>query len=83
MSVLSTHIMSVETQDKIESTLKKQLFISTILLLGFIYTAALASYPSDFRLKGVTAENESVGPWAPYVCSIIGLVSGMVIAVFT
>lgn len=60
-----------------------QLIVSTILLLGFIYVAAALSYPSQFKLDGVTTNPEQLAPWTPYVCSIIGLISGMIIAAFT
>ena len=46
VSTLSTHIMKVETKNKIESTLKIQLVGSTIVLLGVTYLAAVLSYPS-------------------------------------
>jgi inorganic pyrophosphatase len=45
VSVLSTHIMKVDTLDKIERTLKIQLVLSTILLIGLIYLVAYISYP--------------------------------------
>lgn len=45
VSVLSTHIMRVETLDKIERTLKVQLILSTVLLMGFIYLVSYLSYP--------------------------------------
>lgn len=48
ISVLATHIMKVETFDKIESTLKVQLIGSTVLLLGVIYLVAYLSYPENF-----------------------------------
>lgn len=48
VSVLSTHIMKVETLDKIERTLKVQLILSTVLLLGVIYLAAYLTYPDKF-----------------------------------
>lgn len=51
VSSLSTHCMSVETQDKVESTLKKQLIISTILLLGMIYLVAFLSFPEKYLIK--------------------------------
>lgn len=37
VSTLSTHCMKVDTLDKVEKTLKYQLIISTVLLLGVIY----------------------------------------------
>lgn len=45
VSVLSTHIMKVETLDKIERTLKVQLILSTVLLIFFIYLVAYLTYP--------------------------------------
>ena len=84
VSVLSTHIMRVETLDKIEKTLKIQLIVSTLLLLGVIYLAAYLTFPSSFKLVyGNGDETQELGPWTPYLCSIMGLVSGMIIAAFT
>ena len=50
VSVLATHVMKVETLDKIESTLKIQLIGSTVLLLGIIYVVALISFPDNFLI---------------------------------
>lgn len=84
VSTLSTHFMKVDTLNKVESTLKKQLLISTVLLLGVIYLAAFVSFPSTFILTIPNAEQPVVlSVWTPYVCSILGLISGMIIAVFT
>jgi inorganic pyrophosphatase len=60
-----------------------QLIVSTVLLLGVIYIAAEVSYPASFKLVFNSSESEIFGPWAPYVCSVLGLVSGMIIAAFT
>lgn len=48
VSILATHVMKVETLDRIERTLKIQLFLSTVLLVGLIYLAAYLTYPSKF-----------------------------------
>lgn len=45
VSSLSTHVMNVDTLDKVESTLKMQLIVSTVLLLGLIYFVAYISFP--------------------------------------
>ena len=45
ISILATHVMKVETLDKIESTLKVQLIGSTVVLLGVIYLVAYLSFP--------------------------------------
>ena len=81
VSVLSTHIMKVDTLDKIERTLKIQLVLSTILLIGLIYLVAYISYPQKFILTD--QKDSTLGVWTPYLCSVMGLVSGMIIAVFT
>ena len=84
VSTLSTHISTVDTLPKVESTLKKQLIVSTILLLGSIYLSAYISYPASYKLNIPNADEPVVlGAWTPYVCSILGLVSGMIIAAFT
>ena len=84
VSILSTHIMRVETLDRVERTLKIQLILSTILLLGVIYLAAHLTFPEKFRLYfGNDEKTDVLGPWTPYLCSVMGLVSGMVIAAFT
>ena len=48
VSTLSTHCMKVQTLDKVEYTLKLQLILSTIILLGVIYLASFLTYPSNF-----------------------------------
>ena len=84
VSTLSTNFMSVETPDRVESTLKKQLIVSTVLLLGVSYIAVLISFPESYFLK--LPYNEApvlMSRWIPYICSVLGLVSGMFIAAFT
>ena len=84
VSVLATHIMRVETLDKIERTLKIQLILSTVLLLGVVYLAAYLTYPEKFVLDdGSTTKPEELSVLTPYLCSVMGLVSGMIIAAFT
>ena len=83
VSILSTHIMKVNSIDKVELTLKLQLLISTIILLVVIFGAAFITYPSQFevRTKGKVYGNLTV--FIPYICSLCGLISGMIIAAFT
>ena len=83
VSVISTHIMSVKTIDKVEQTLKLQLLISTIILLGVIYGAAALTYPNTFEVRTKGKVYGSLTTLIPYFCSICGLVSGMIIAAFT
>lgn len=83
VSVLATDIMTVSKNEKIESTLKVTLIVSTILLIGISILAAELSYPKkfDLRMHGKTIGNNT--PIHPFLCTLFGLVSGLIIAAFT
>jgi Na+/H+-translocating membrane pyrophosphatase len=83
VSMLSTHCMSVDRQDQVENTLKMQLIVSTLVLMGVLLLASFISYPSSFelRLTGYTLSN--LTPYTPWLCALIGLIAGMIIAAFT
>lgn len=80
VSTLSTHIMKVETKNKIESTLKVQLIGSTIVLIGITYVVCIFSFPTQFKFRNSDTIFEL---YVPYLCCIFGLISGMIIAAFT
>jgi inorganic pyrophosphatase len=83
VSLLATHILKVDEAKKIESTLKYTLIVSTLLLIGIAYLAAILTYPSSFelRLTGKTiADRKQIHP---FLCTLFGLVSGLIIAAFT
>ncbi len=82
VSTLSTHIMKVETKNRIESTLKVQLIGSTIILLGITYVVTIFSFPEASTFLSQTGP-KNFDRWVPYLCSILGLISGMIIAAFT
>ena len=83
VSIIATSCMTVDTNDKIESTLKLQLIISTIILIGTTFLAAWLTFPStyDMRLRGRVLSDRH--PWHAFLCSVFGLVSGLIIAAFT
>ena len=84
VSILLTHIMSMKTIDKRELTLKLQLLISTIILLGVIFGAAFITYPSNFEVRTKEKVYEQLTYLIPYISSICGLISGLIIiALFT
>ena len=83
VSTIAIWCMKVDEPDKIESTLKVQLILSTIILAGIIYLAAILTYPSKFDLKFSKKTIADRTPLHPFLCSIIGLVSGLIIAAFT
>jgi inorganic pyrophosphatase len=61
-----------------------QLIVSTVILIGIIYLAAAITFPSTFQLR-IDANHiiDNRTPVHPFICSIIGLVSGLIIAGFT
>lgn len=87
-SAIGIFVNRVDVEKKIESTLKYQIIISTVLLLGAIYLAAHISYPANFifdesgeaRLGGKFDVKQ---PYHAYLCAAFGLVSGMIIGGFT
>jgi inorganic pyrophosphatase len=83
VSTLSTHINTVKTLNAVENTLKIQLLLSTVFLLLGILAATWLTYPSNFELRVKDYTFAGITPWIPYLCSIAGLVAGMIIAAFT
>jgi H(+)-translocating pyrophosphatase len=84
-SAIGVYVNRVDVEKKIESTLKYQIIISTILLLGGLYLAAHISYPASFTIDeshSITDVQEKK-PYHAYLCAIFGLLSGMIIGGFT
>jgi H(+)-translocating pyrophosphatase len=75
----ATHIMPVTRQDKIESTLKWQLIISTIILTPVIILLSLVLLPEKITFLKV---GESSNVYI-MICVLSGLWSGMIIGYFT
>lgn len=83
VSILATHVMTVSTNDKIETTLKIQLIVSTLILIGIVYLTAALTYPGKFELRLQHKTIADRAPLHPFLCSLLGLVSGLIIAAFT
>jgi len=86
-SFFATDIMSVDEPNQIENTLKWQLIISTVLLLGGIYLAfgITLNFPGNAPglTDNLTGHQYPVEPWRAYVCSVSGLLAGFIIGWFT
>jgi len=90
-SFFATNIMRVEQNDQIERTLKYQLIISTIILLGFLYLSAylslsLSSDDLNIYLNCVNPgqiDCYALTPGNAYLCAASGLVSGLFIGLLT
>lgn len=83
VSILAIFVMSVNEYAQIENTLKVQLLVSTLILAGIIYLTAWLTYPSTFEVRIPGHVISGRYPVHPFLCSIFGLVSGLIIAAFT
>jgi H(+)-translocating pyrophosphatase len=83
VSTIAVWCMTVDQEEKIESTLKMQLIISTIILVGISYLATWLTYPADFEIRLQSKVLSGRKPIHAFLCSCIGLVSGLIIAAFT
>jgi len=82
VSLLATDILSVNENKQIESTLKVTLIVSTLTLIGISYLAAVLTYPSKFELT-LQEKITDRTPLYPFLATLLGLVSGLVIAAST
>lgn len=81
-SSIGIYINRVNEESKIESTLKYQIVISTILLLGFLYLAAFYTFPPNYVLSDLKSTTV-LHPYHAYLCAVFGLIAGMIIGWFT
>jgi H(+)-translocating pyrophosphatase len=85
-SFFATHVMTVTEKDKIESTLKWQLIISTILLTPTIVIVAIYGLPEAFTFVTGDEANPVVVNSTNYgvmLCALVGLYAGLIIGYFT
>lgn len=84
-SFFATHIQAVDQTDKIESTLKWQLIISTFLLTPTIIVLAIYGLPADFTF--VTGDVNPIivhsHNWGVMTCALVGLYAGLTIGYLT
>ena len=82
-SVFATDLMRVDEPQKIERTLKWQLIISTVLLLGGLYLAfaITLNFPNATPIlkDHLTGKGYKITIMAAYWCSVSGLIAGFII----
>ena len=81
-SLFALYGMDVKKMDQIESTLKWQLNISTLLLTPAIVLLSLYCLPTEFTF-GVGKEALTTTNWKVMVCCLAGLYAGFVIGYVT
>lgn len=80
-SFISSNLYVIERGDHVEKSLKYQLIFSTIIMTPVLYFLAQHSLPSTFTFGG--AEVIHVKSIYGFVCSAMGLWSGLIIGYFT
>ncbi len=78
-SFFATHIMPVTHKDKIETTLKYQLIISTVLLTPAIVTVCLCFLPSTINFENLKDSSNIY----VMICALCGLWAGLIIGYLT
>ncbi|KAG5180782.1 inorganic pyrophosphatase [Tribonema minus] len=81
-SFLATHIRPVHTEPDIESALKLQLIVTTILIIPVTWMIAHHFLPAEFVISGVSGVVTST-PYSAFVCVSSGAVGGLVIGLIT
>lgn len=81
-SFLATHVMSVDEPEKIERSLKAQIGVTTVLMTPCLYFLSMFCLPSEFKFINVS-EGGHVTAFDAFVCTTLGLWSGLVIGYFT
>ena len=78
ISLLTLFMVKVRTEQDVAPALKKMLIISSVLMAIAIYFVTVWALPESFQIDG----RES-GAVAVYFCFLTGLVSGLVVGLFT
>ena len=81
-SFLATNCMAVDEFSKIEKTLKYQIGVSTLMMTPVLYFLSMWCLPAEFKFAKVQ-EGGDVTNFKAFVCTALGLWSGLVIGVFT
>jgi H(+)-translocating pyrophosphatase len=85
-SFFATNVMTVTETDKIETTLKWQLIISTILLTPTIVALSYWGLPESFTFVAGEGADEIIFQstrWGVMTCALLGLYAGLIIGYFT
>jgi len=71
----------MDQKEKVEKSLKYQLIFSTIFMTPVLYFLSIHSLPASFNFKG--EEGSHVLNYYAFICTALGLWSGLIIGWFT
>jgi H+-translocating diphosphatase len=72
------YLSRIKAKGEVETTLKQQLVLSTLLLTPALYLAAILCFPPEFSVGGMSSTRLE-----PFLCSLGGLWAGLLIGWFT
>ena len=78
-SLISLFFINVKSEDKVESSLKMSLVISTIVMLAGVYPISMWAFGSETFMVG----NISVGALGVFAAVAAGLIAGLLIGLIT
>jgi len=79
-SFLATDIMPVKKEEDIETALKIQLFVTSLLMTFFMYPVTIFCLPAEMTIQGVA---DTVTPLGVFLCIASGLWGGCAIGFIT
>jgi Na+/H+-translocating membrane pyrophosphatase len=79
----ATNVMIVNAKNKVESTLKGQIIISTVLLTPVLVLLCLFLLPEEMSYLIDDSEKTKTKPWCVMVCALAGLWAGLIIGYIT
>lgn len=83
---VATHVHPVRKEKDVETVLKIQLLLTSIVLSGVMYPVAIYFLPSEMNFisgGGTKVNLINVEPWVPYTCVLAGLWGGCIIGFMT
>jgi inorganic pyrophosphatase len=81
-SFVATHLIRVHQKKDVESTLKRQLLVSTFLMTPVVFGLSWAFFPEEFTI-GADLNQKLVKRWYIFFCVCAGLWSGLIIGLVT
>jgi len=82
-SFVATHLVKVRSAGDVESSLKRQLVVSTVLMTGVTFAICMTFFPSSFSVGVAPQNKDNVKNWHMFVCVMCGLWSGLLIGFIT
>jgi Na+/H+-translocating membrane pyrophosphatase len=83
VSSIATNFIWIESLQQAQSIMRIQLLLIALVMLGSLYLSAYVTFPSQFTISNIYERYYDLfQPWIPYVCSVIGIASAVLLCMF-